>query len=148
LETFNFAYQQPTLEGRLWFTWLLQADKVEVNHQKLAHPEKFQQIGEFLLNLATQAKYLPIEQLIDQIIDSHWPSWSDYDEEQTNTTKSRQTNFHTNFAQYYFHQHLNDPFLKGAIPIAAVDFLSNLRTLLQNYSPTPSQKKFYTFQTF
>ncbi len=126
-----FAYQQPTLEGRLWFTWLLQADKVEVNHQKLAHPEKFQQIGEFLLNLANQAKYLPIEQLIDQIIDSHWPSWSDYDEEQTNTTKSRQTNFHTNFAQYYFHQHLNDPFLKGTIPIAAVDFLSNLRTLLQ-----------------
>ena len=125
-----FAYQQPTIEARLWLTCLLQADKVEVNGQKLTHPEKFEQIGQFLLNLASQAKWLPVEQLIDQIVDSHWPNWSEDDEDQPVTTPTK-SQFHTNFAQYYFHQYLSDTTLTKSIPVSAIDFLSNLQTLFQ-----------------
>lgn len=66
-----FSYSQKDNDAKLWLDVMQKADQVEVAGQKLVNSDKFKQIANFLICLAVEAKYTPIERLIDRVVGSY-----------------------------------------------------------------------------
>jgi len=124
-----FTYQQ-TKDERLWLNWMLKAEEVEVFGEKLAKPELLKNIAEFLLDLSQKCKYLPVEQVIDLVIGNFETQNEDEDGEIMD--KSKTSFFNSNFKNYYFDSLIDQTKEQKTISITAVDFLSNLRVLIDS----------------
>jgi DNA helicase-2/ATP-dependent DNA helicase PcrA len=125
-----YAYAQTEPNAKLWLNVMQTAEEVEVSGQKLREPDKLEQIAQFFLHLATESKHQPVQYVLDRLVGVQPDGLAENEQEEGSADEEQPEEvLVTGFKQFYFDKRLDLD--AHEITSESVNFLSNLRTLIQ-----------------